>query len=578
VKNLVIVLFLISLATLLAEKQRREEKRAEQEKAQVAAAQALRVRMDAVITALRADFHPKQEKAFTSKAKRKAVKCTRRAGKTRGGCRETMARSLEARTRVLYCAATRKEAKDRAWRSDTKDGWRDLIDVVGLVVATTRAAFDKGQGDVLVNETELTIDFRNGSQLAIFAADRPEDADKLRGGQKDIVWVDEAQIFPALQYFIDQVVEAMVARPAGLDRGEVWLSGTPERNLDGLFFEVTKEPDQGERLAGWEVHEFAVIDNPYFGDTAEARWEATAGETLRTRGWDPKNPPPEFIREWLGKWTSGDAFFVFLVHLYPPDEFAPSRVNEETGAYDHVRALRDLPEHVTNAHGTIERIVWYFVLGVDFGGSPDPFAWVLWAFSPQIEDIYEMGSWKKTDLTSDDMKGHLWTLWNTVGQALVGMRGDSSGALGKPTLQAWQEGMGMPIEAADRHGKAAVIQLFNGEIAARRVHYRKDSMLLVEHKNLQWKVMKPTATDEGKRVEWKTRTIRDPKTGRMWMPSNHCSDSSLYGYRDLITRRVDFDPPPLTEEERNKIQEQKFLASIRREPEPDDVYGFEEEY
>jgi hypothetical protein len=62
VRNLVIVLFLISLATLLAEKQRREEKRAEQEKAQVAAAQALRVRMDAVITALRSDFHPKRRR------------------------------------------------------------------------------------------------------------------------------------------------------------------------------------------------------------------------------------------------------------------------------------------------------------------------------------------------------------------------------------------------------------------------------------------------------------------------------------------------------------------------------------
>lgn len=568
-----IVMFLISLATLLAEKVRREEKKREQEQAQKVAADALKLRMAGVVATLRADYHPKQAAAVTSRAKRRAIKCTRRAGKTRGGCRETMARALEGRARVLYCAATRKEAKDRAWRSDTKDGWRDLIDVVGLVVATTRAAFDKGQGDVLVNETELTIDFRNGSQLAIFAADRPEDADKLRGGQKDIVWVDEAQIFPALTYFIDQVVEAMVARPAGLERGEVWLSGTPDRNLAGMFYEATKEPEQGERLDGWEVHEFAVIDNPYFGSTAEERWEATAGETLRTRGWDPENPPPEFVREWLGKWTTGDALFVYAVHQYQPHEFAPCRVDESTGHYDHRLAIADLPPRVVAADGAIERIEWYFTLGVDFGGSPDPFAWVLWAWSPQIVDIYEMGSWKQTDLTSDDMKHHLWTLWRSVGPALVSLRGDSSGALGKPTLQAWEDGIGLPLEPADRHGKAAVIQLFNGEIAAMRVHYRSGSMILVEHKHLQWKVMKPTAESEGKRVEWKTRTIKHPTTGQEWAPGNHCADAGLYGYRDLVSRRLEFDPPPLTEEERMRAQEAKFLHTMRHASEDEDEYG-----
>lgn len=568
-----LTLVFISLATLLAEKARREEAKAEAARQ----AEVARQRMTDLAASLRADFHPKQRAACVSKATQKAWKCTRRAGKTRGGCRETLARALETRTRILYCASTRDEAKDRAWRTDTRDGWRDLVDVCGLVVAPTRAAFDKGKGDVVINDTELTIEFRNGSQLAIFAADRPEDADKLRGGQKDIVWVDEAQIFPALTYFVDEVVEAMVARPAGIPRGEVWLSGTPDRNLAGLFFEVTKELDQGERLTGWEVHEFAVTDNPYFGETAEARWEATAGETLRKKGWDIKNPPPQFIREWLGKWASGDALFVYAVNLYKPDEFAPVRVDAESGLYDHAKALKDLPETVVNVDGDIERIEWFFVLGVDFGGNPDPFAWVLLAFSPQIEDIYEMGSWKMTDLTSDEMKSHLWALWKTVGYALVGMRGDSSGALGKPTLQAWQEGIGLPIEPADRHGKSAVIMLFNGEVAAHRFHYRKDSMLLVEHKHLQWRVKK-SPTGEGKRVEWADRRIKDPKSGEEWVPGNHDSDCCLYGYRDLIARRVEFDKPPLTQEERDRRQEQRFLESIRREPEPDDVYGFEEDY
>lgn len=575
-RALVLLMALYSLEALLAEKLKREAKQTEAAKVQEQAKAEAIERVKQIAADLRSDYHPKQRAACTSKAKQRAWKCTRRAGKTRGGCRETTARAVEGRIRVLYCAATREEAKKRAWRTDTRDGWRDLLDTVGLKVATTRAMFDKGQGDALVNETELTIEFRNGSQLAIFAADRPEDADKLRGGQKDIIWIDEAQIFPALTYFVDEVVEAMLARPAGEERGEVWLSGTPDQTLAGLFYDVTKEPDQGERLGGWEVHEFAVTDNPYFGATAQARWDATAGKTLATKGWDPQNPPPQFIREWLGKWTTGDALFVYLVHRYPPHVFAPSRVDEETGAYAHAAAVRDLPVHVVNEDGHTEAIVWYFALGVDFGGNPDPFAWVLWAFSPQIADIYEMGSWKRTDLTSDEMRDHLHSLWEQAGHALVSLRGDSSGGLGKPTLDAWQESIGLPIEPADRHGKAAVQTMFNGDLAAYRVHYRDGSVLLVEQKHLQWRISKPVAGREGKRVEWADRRIRDPKTKEEFVPGNHCCDGGLYAFRDLIARRLEFDPPPTTEAERLKREERNLLNSIRRDR--SDEAEYEEEW
>jgi hypothetical protein len=566
-----VLVILASLALLVAEKLKREEKRRGQEAAaEKAKAEAIE-HVKRVAFTLRADYHDKQRAAFTSRAKQKALKCTRRAGKTRGGCRETTARAVESRIRVLYCAATRDEAYARAWRTDTRDGWRDLVDIIGLKVATTRAAFDAGKGDVLVNESRLTLEFRNGSQLAIFAADRPEDADKLRGGEKDVVWIDEAQIFPSLTYFVEEVVDAMIAKPGG-DRGEVWLSGTPDRNLAGLFFEVTKEPEQGERMAGWEVHEFAVIDNPYYGATAEERWDATAGKTLALKGWDPDDPPPQFVREWLGKWTAGDALFVYLVHKYVPEYLLPCRVDAKTGAYDHAAAVRDLPVSFVNHEGFAEGIVWYFALGVDFGGNPDPFAWSLAAFSPQIADIYEMGSWKQTDLTSDEMRDHLMALWEVVGVGLVVFRGDSSGALGKPTMEAWQESIGLPIEPADRHAKQAVMQMFNSELAARRFHYREDSPLLDEHRHLQWRVKK-SPTGEGKRVEWADRAIRDPRSGEQRVPGNHCSDANLYNFRDLIARRLEFDVAPVTEADRLKREEQQLLASIRRDRSEGDEYG-----
>ena len=544
------------LELLLAEKARREVK----ERGEREAAEGYRQRFVELAARLRAEYHPRQRAACISRAKQRAWKCTRRAGKTRGGCRETMARCLEKRTRVLYCAATRDEAQRRAWRTDTRDGWRDLIEQGGLRVAKTRAEFDKVHTtDVLVNETTLTIDFRNGSQLAIFAADRPEDQDKLRGGEKDIVWVDEAQIFPSLTYFVEEVIEAMVAKP-GDERGEVWLSGTPERNLAGLFYDVTKEPEQGERAPGWEVHEWSVVDNPKYGRTPEERWAATAGKTLALKGWDPENPPPQFVREWLGKWSTGDALYVYAVHAAKPHEYAPVRVDLETGHLDFAAAYRDLPEWVTNEDGKQEAITWYFALGVDFGGDPDPFAWVMWAFSPQIADMYEMGSWKETNLVPDTMRDILHALWKQCGHALVSLRGDSSGALGAPTLKGWEESIGLPIEPADRHGKPTWFQLYNGELYAHRIHYRADSLLLQEHRELQWRIVKTS----GKRVEWADRRIKDPRHGDDYVPGNHCSDAGLYSYRDLVQRRIEFDPPPLTEEERDAKRARAMRDAMSR--------------
>lgn len=557
------------LADLILEADARAHEAAITEAARAEAEAAMAERFGLIAAELRAPYHPKEAAFCRSRAKRRAAKCTRRASKTHGVCRETNARALETKTRVLYCAATREEAKKRAWRTDSGDGWIDLLARIGLVIARTRAAFDLGTGDVLVNETELTIDFRNGSQLAIFAADRPEDADKLRGGQKDVIVVDEAQIFPALTYFVTEVCEAMLVRGPGMEPGELWLCGTPGRSLDGLFFDVTKEPDQGDRLQGWEVHEFAVTDNPYFGATAEERWEATAGKILRDHGWDPEDPPPEFVREYLGKWTSADALYVYAVHKYRPILFAPVRVDAETGIYNHAAALLDLPKTVIDERGFAELIDWYFTMGIDFGFSPDPFAWVLWAWSPTIAEVYEMGSWKKTELLPSQMKTHLTAVYAQVQGRLVSMRGDAGGALASAQIAEWAEVLKLPIEPAEKHNKENTIQLYNGEVGAGRIRYRVDSMLLVEQKHLQWKIRAPRAGEVtgAKKVEWTKRRIKDA-TGLELVPGNHCCDSGLYGVRDIFGRRVDFAAPPTTAADRLKLEHAAMVAAAERQGMP----------
>jgi len=558
----VVALFLITLATLLAERERRAEKRKVQEQESTSYVS----RFAELAGRLRAEYHPKQRRFCQSKAKRKAAKCTRRAGKSRGGCRETMARCLESRQRWVYCNATRAEAKRIAWRSDTRDGWRDLIEQLGLRVAKTRAEFDKNVAfDVFANETELTIDFRNGSQLAIFAADRPEDADKLRGGEKDGVWVDEAQKFPALFYFVNDVVTPLLAKPNG-DGGELWLTGTPHRSLSGLFYDVTREIEQGPRAQGWEVHEWSVVDNPYYGKTPEERWANTAGAELLLKGWSLDDPPPQFLREWgtptgPAVWVMTDALYVYAVHAKPPHEYAPVRMDAD-GHYDHAKAYADLPPFVVNERGQQEEIRWYFALGVDFGFT-DAFAWVLWGFSPQIADIYEMGSFKRAGLITDAVRDRLRHLWQAVGSYLVVFRADAGGAMAKSSIVGWREAMGMPIEEAEKHGKETWIDLFNGELYAGRIHFREGSVVLQEMRELQYRVL-----PSGRREIWKNRVSTDGE-----VHGDHASDAGRYAYTDLVTRRLEFDPPPNTDEKRDESKQRAFLQTMSRADEAQDEYG-----
>lgn len=534
----------IALAALLAESQAREARKADAGREHAA-------RWGEIASGLRAKFHPKQRAFTSSMAKRRAAKCTRRAGKSVGILSESLARCLERpRYRALYCHATRDEALRIAWRGDNRDGWRDLVDDIGLKVAHTRAEFDaKPDRDCLVNETTLQIDFRNGSQLLIFCADSAKDADKIRGGQKDLVIVDEAQKFPDLAYFVGDVAEAMLKRPAGVEPGELWITGTPSRQLAGLFYDVTKEAEQGQRAPGWEVHEWTVSDNPYFGGTPEERWEATGAAVLHDNGWTLDNAPPVFVREWLGKWATADALYIYAVHAAPPVEFAPVRVDTGTGRYDHAAALADLPQTFHDERGAVTRIDWYYTMGVDFGFSPDPFAWVLWAWSPQIEEVYEMGAWKRTLLKPDDMRDHLVAVFDQVKERLVSIRGDAGGAMASGTIAAWEEVVKLPIEPADKHDKQTWIELYNGELHAGRLRYRAGSPLLAEQRHLQWKVL-----PSGKRVEWSDRVVDGVKHG------DHCCDAGLYAWRDIAGRVTSFAPPPKSTEERDA----RMLAEIDR--------------
>ncbi|MGN6107241.1 MAG: hypothetical protein ACTHU0_19190 [Kofleriaceae bacterium] len=565
-----------ALLVALNKKQPTEEaERAAQDEAEAVAAQ-LRDRFTR---------HPKQRRFWQSIAKRLAALCTRRAGKSDGGVREWLAKAITIKGwRGVYINETLGEARKVVWKNDLGQGWVDLLAQYGTLVPGQSLMFRIGGVLAVVNGTLLTIDFSNGSQIALFGADDEKAINKLRGQAKDEVWIDEAQKFVHLRPMILQVVSPLVKDK----RGVIRLTGTPSEDCAGYFYEVTPEPDSGDTpLKGWEVHRWSVVDNPGFGCVAwiegewfitdhtgavlggpyvdeataeqaatQIRWDRTAGEALEENGWD--GTEPEYQREWLGKWVKSDARYVYPVHAapqhrltYAPQRFVDNPVNDKHPPwYDHVSAYLDLPRKPTGRQHQ-----WLYAIGADFGYAEDPFAVAVWAFAQDRSDIFEMFSWKQHKVLPDDQRDYLLDLWRQLDNVVV-LVGDPAGQVAA-NLAGWRERVHLPIDDADKSGKATWQTLMAGDIRKGNVRYRTDSPLLLEHRHLVYLPTKP-----GKPL----KDHADRRTSDGKIHGNHCADSALYAYRHLthFLHRAPEDRPPPGSREALEIEAARHEAAIDR--------------
>lgn len=516
---------------------------------------------------LRSFFYPKQHAFFTSKHRRKATSKTRRAGATTGGVREIVARCIEQPNyRVTVVHSTKQEARARAWLSDTQSGFVDILRQFGTSVDHPSLEVVKFGGvTVEIRDQVMQLDFSNGSQVCIFGFDDERAMRKQRGLAKHLYWIDEAQDIRFLEGFYNKVVMAQQDFAC-----EVWLSGTPGQDCSGMFYEVTKEEDDGPRAPGWEVHTIAQIDNPFFGHVTggtdedgrlvyyvednlkqkygpyttyleaeqaagKVRWDVTAGQALKDRGW--KGDEPDFIREFLGKWCKTDARYVYPVHAVNKFDllYAPQRLikNPQPNAANHIdpmtdasnttwldfrKAVTDLPK--LKKQGNRKR-QWMYSIGVDFGYHPDPFSIVVWAFSSDSQDVYELFSWKAQKVHTDDQGAYLKMIWDTLDN-VVCFVGDPAGK--QDDFEVWRTRMGLPIDEANKRGKNTLEEFLANDIRRGRVHLRIESPLHDEMKHLIYLPTKPGKTREVA----KHRRGADGK-----VHGDHCCDAARYAYEAL---------------------------------------------
>jgi hypothetical protein len=491
-----------------------------------------------------AGLFPAQRSFYAASSRLRAALCSRRAGKTYGGNAAFLDRaSRTPHGRLLYINASRAECKRLAWYGNRGDGMAMLIEQHKLPAVT--------------NLSELTIHFPAvDSWIYMIGADDERGVSRALGGGYHEVWWDEAQKIPTK--LTPAITEVLM--PTLLDsKGTFTLTGTADRRMSGLFYEVTR-PELEKRRRGWDVRTWTMLDNPWFGrvqiepdgrfsvvaragDRHAGPFRSQAEAEAAVAGVRMQEGPlelqqllsvgPEIIpldspimqRAAFARWTAEDANFVYHVHriarkrlLYAPARRLPN------GLPDIRAALADLPG------GKEAWRDYHFALGADIGYSPDPFAIVLWAWGAAGGDkLYEVASWQNTEMTSDEQAAYLQSVIDLVHVSVLVA---DAGGPAKSTVQGWSKGYKerypLPVEEAKKDNKDTWIHIMNADIVSGRIQLREDGALIAEMDELQWSVLL-TATG---------RMIEDPSQ------SNHCCDGGLYAFRHTYHFRHRPPPPP----------------------------------
>lgn len=438
------------------------------------------------------ELFPQQLALRKDPCRTKAALCPRRAGKSRCSVAYMLDVALRrAEAQVLYITLTRGKAKEIIWTELKKlNRSYELVDPV------------KG-----FNETELMMKLENLSTIRLAGCETVSDVEKFRGGQYDLVIIDECASMSA-ELFMSLVDDAI--SPALSDReGTLLIIGTPGRVLNGPFYAATsgksmiigEHPERpGEKFAvsrpyaerdqekwddvtySWSFHRWMTRDN-----VAKPKiWEDQKLIKLRN-GWSDDHP--QWRREYLGQWVADDSGFVY-------------RYNPERNNW--------LPDPKSdNPWGLPEGHEWRFVLGMDLGYDDD-FAIEVAAWSETCADFYHMpGGFSMPGLDVQAIAQKVLEFQERYGEFDV-MVGDRGG-LGKLILATLANQYGLQIEAAEKSEKRDHIELLNTDLLHGRCHIATDSILGHQMSILQWDEKNPKIED------------RDTP--------NHAADAFLYVWR-----------------------------------------------
>ena len=467
---------------------------------------------------LTAEWFPEQRSFYDSPSRLLLALCGRRAGKTRGLAAHFVRQALTVNgARLLYINTTRDECRKLFWTGIKRDGVMSLVDRYGI--------------NAVPDRTRLTLHFPDTDSWIFLrgAKDEAELAKALGDAYTEVAWDEAQKIRPTMAQTIREVLMATLLDTGGRLR----YTGTANRQQSGVFWDLS-QPDTKKRSKRFEHHHWNLLANPHFGRAVfrdDAWWvyalnhaEPVSGPHSREKidaevaaarmkygieqlASDLEVPidSPIVQREGFGIWTPEDSSFVYALRKAADPYYAPVRLRAD-GFPDIERCLADLPGDWRE---------YFFSLGGDLGFR-DAFALHCWAWHRHDPNLYEVFSWKKTELDSDQQFNAIKEIRVILplGQVVI----DASGP-GLATSVAWSkvfvDRYNLPIIPAQKHEKDSFQAVYNTDIANSRCKFREGGETAEEMMQLQWSKL---VTGSGKQVE-------DPTM------DNHACDASLYSHR-----------------------------------------------
>jgi hypothetical protein len=405
---------------------------------------------------------PKQLSFIQDPARYRTALCGRRAGKSTGCAGAMLATAMSGQyCNVVYATLARTSGKRIIW-------------------PVLKALIKEYKIKCKIDNTELTIEFENGSTIYLVGCKDASEIEKLRGLSIKLAVIDEAQAIR--ESIITSLIDDILAYAVMDVDGSICLIGTPGPVASGYFFEATAGKNET-----WSRHKWLSHDNPWIKIKSKKDPEQLLAEERKRKGIDETDPT--YRREALAQWVTDLNALVI--------KFNATR----------------------NLYATLPPGNYDYVLGADIG-FVDSDALAVLAYSHTDKHVYlvEEIITEKQDITSlaNQIKA-LDKRYNFVKMVM------DAGALGKKIQDEIRSRHGLNIEAAEKTQKYAFIELMNADL-----------------KQGIFKVFKGSRFEEDSyKVEWDRDT-----PGRLKISDRFHSDildAALYAWR--FCKHFYYEPP-----------------------------------
>lgn len=349
----------------------------------------------------------------------------RRAGKTFACAAYLIHTALNRpQSTSLYITLTRSNAK--------KIIWPTLLELNYLYSL-------KG----IINESDLSITFDNGSRIFLSGANDSAEVEKFRGLGLALCIIDETQSF---KDYLETLIEEVISKALYDFDGTLALIGTPGPVPIGYFHSCSQSDS-------YSHHKWTMFDNPHLETKSGKTAAQLLDQDLKRKGVTIHDS--SIRREVFAEWVTDSSALVF-------------HYSNELNNYTEGKSDYATPSE--------------FVIGVDLGFD-DADAIAVLGWSANSPNIYLVEERVGRGQTLTDLAIVLEDVIKKYNPLRIVM---DTGGLGKKLAEELRKRYALPIQAAEKTRKFEYIELLNDALRTGRFQARAKSQFSQDCMLVEW--------------------------------------------------------------------------------------------